>query len=128
MRSRRKPDRNGGKIMMSFAEKTFWYSAKVVDDQGVVYRVADASASTEIGHSVVLNVEPVKRPLKDYFNQAGKPDFDGMAKYIFGCMVAENLLNPECKIGTVKTRLEGFLRAAAYLENISDANPEPRPE
>lgn len=101
--------------MMSFAEKTFWCGAKVVDDQGNVYRVANASPSVEIGHSLVLNVEPVKKPLKDCLNQAGKPDFDEVAKRLFHYMAAENLLNPDCKIGYVKDRVGDALRAAVYL-------------
>lgn len=113
---------------ISLMNRNFLMGAKIVDDRGSEYRVAEIHCNPDIEHSMVLNVEPVKKSLKDCIYQADRPDFDRMAKYIFDCMVAEDLLNPDCKIGIAKGRINGFLRSAAYLENISDANTEPRPE
>lgn len=110
--------------MMGFAEKTFWHGAKVVDDQGTVYRVVDATASPDRNYSVILSIEKVKKPLKDYFYQAERPDFDKIAKYIFDCLVTENMVNPECKIGVVKDFINACVRAATYLDNNHHADPD----
>lgn len=113
---------------ISLMNRNFLMGAKIVDDRGSEYRVAEIHCNTDIEHSMVLNVEPVKKSLKDCIYKADRPDFDGIAKYIFDCMVSENLINPECKIGTAKDRIKAFVRASAYLDNNPHANPEPLPE
>lgn len=102
--------------------------AKVVDSKGAVYRVTDVTASPELGYPMLVSIEPVKPTFKDCIYQAERPDFDGIAKYIFDCMVTENLINPDCKIGVIKDRIKAFVKASAYLDNNRHADPETRPE
>lgn len=102
--------------------------AKVVDSKGVVYRVTDVTASPERGYPMLVSIEPVKPTFKDCMYQAGRPDFDGISKYIFDCLVTENMVNPECKIGVVKDFINACVRAATYLDNNRHADPETRPE
>lgn len=94
--------------MLSIVDRALLYGAKIVDNQGTVYRVVDTTASPDRSYSVVLSVVPVK-------NRVSRPDTEEMAKRLFHYMAAENLLNPDCKIGHAKDRIVDALLAAKYL-------------
>ena len=93
---------------LSMVDECFLLGAKIVDNHGTVYRVTEASVSPDVDHSVVLNVESVRV-------QVSRPDTEEMAKRLFHYMAAENLLNPDCKIGHAKDRIVDALLAAKYL-------------
>ena len=94
-------------------------AAKIVDGCGSVYAVKEIECSPDIEHSLVFKVEPEKKPT------AKMVDLDKIAKYTFDCMVTESMINPDCKLGAVKDRIDGCIKAAAYFSN---ADPETRPE
>lgn len=91
----------------------------VVDDFGNKYEVCRVKDKKDGEHSAVLYVKAAGKPASK------KVDLDKIAKYTFDCMVTEGMINPDCKLGAVKDRIDACIKAAAYF---SDADPETRPE
>lgn len=94
--------------------------AKVQEDCGTEYKIKRIDVHAHDSGLDII-VEPVKIPLKHIAYRTQHPNFDGMAKYIFDCMVSEDLINPNCKIGTAKSRIAAFLKAASYVERNRNA-------
>lgn len=104
--------------------------AKIHDEQGNEYYITGINVSAQEDLDITVEaIETVEKVVTNQFAQTTpKPDFDRISKYIFDCLVTENMVNPESKIGVVKDFIKACVRAAAFLDNNHYADPETRPE
>lgn len=110
--------------MLSLTDKALLYGAKIVDKQGTVYRVTDATASPDRSYSVVLSVAPVQKQLES------KPVVDRLFKYIFSALTDYDLINHKTSVGRARSLVSMIVAGAAedVLAPNKNANPDPRPE